>query len=174
MTDRQLVDWIIEHHEGVEFTDDPDDRGGATKFGVTHRLFCNFMGRDMSIEALRDLPRKMAVDILHSEFCFKPKLSQLTDARVKLCAIDFAIHSNPIRAIRSLQYGAGMLAPHDGILGPVTRTAVENTAPADVHHRMLAFRMRYIADVIKAHPTDGKFRGWWNRLANLVELPADL
>lgn len=175
MTDRQLVTWIIDTHEGRAFTDDKDDPGGATNFGITLRLFSAFMGREMTVEQLKAMPFTMAVDVLHSEFCFKPKLSELTDARVKLCAIDFAIHSSAVRAVRSLQYAAGMSSPHDGVLGPQTREAVNAADPAVIHQRMLAFRMRFISEAIKANPKLGtKYRGFWNRLANLVELPATL
>lgn len=174
MTDRQLVDWIIERHERG-FSDDADDRGGATFNGITLRLFSSFMGREMTVDQLKALPRKMQVDILHSEFCFKPKLHLLIDARVKLCAMDFAIHSSPIRAVRSLQYGAGLDDElTDGVLGPKTLEAVNGADPATVHRRMLAYRMRFIAEAIRAHPTNLKFRGWWNRLANLVELPPSI
>lgn len=175
MTDRQLVDWIIEKHEIQKgrptFTDRRNDRGGPTNWGVTLTLFSAFMGREMTVDALKAMERPMAVDILHSEFCFKPKLSTLHDERVKLCAIDFAIHSGAIRAVRSLQYAAGMSAPHDGVLGPQTQAALNLIDPAEVHRKMLAYRLRFLSDLVKEDPKQADHRGWWNRIANLMELP---
>lgn len=172
MTDRQMVDWIIEKFEGTKFTDRKNDRGGPTKFGVTLKLFSAFMGREMTVEALKSMERSMAIDILHSEFCFKPKLSAIHDERVKLCAIDFAIHSGPVQAVRSVQYASEMAAPHDGVLGPQTQAALNLAVAADVHRKMLAYRLRFLSDLVKADPTQADHRGWWNRIATLMELPA--
>lgn len=172
MTDRQLIDWVIEKHESHEFTDRKNDRGGATKWGITLRLFSAYMGREMPVEALKEMPRAMAIDILHSEFCFKPKLSALHDERVKLCAVDFAIHSGPVQAVRSLQYAADMAAPHDGVLGPQTQAALNVHDGAQIHRKMLAYRLRFLSDLVKRDPTQADHRGWWNRIANLMELPA--
>ena len=35
MTARQIAESIIDDHEGSAFTNDPDDRGGATRYGVS-------------------------------------------------------------------------------------------------------------------------------------------
>lgn len=173
-TDRQLVAWIIDTHEGSEFTDRKHDRGGATKFGITWRLFNAYMGREMPIEALKELKKDLAIDILYSEFCFKPKLAAIHDSRVKLCAIDFAIHSGPINAVRSVQYGVRMVQPHDGVLGPLTLAGLNAGDPGDVHRRMLAFRQRFLVRIVQDDPTQREHVGWWNRIANLLELPAEL
>lgn len=174
MTDRKLVEWIIDHHEGHEFTDKKNDRGRATKFGVTWRLLNAYMGREMPIEAVKELKKDLAIDILYSEFCFKPKLSAVHDSRVKLCAIDFAIHSGPVNAVRSVQYAVKMALPHDGVLGPLTLAGLNSSNPSDVHRRMLAYRLRFLARLDAKDPTQDEFWGWYNRIANLMELPAEL
>jgi len=174
VTDRQIVAWIIDRHEGVTFTDKKHDRGGATKFGITWRLFNAYMGREMPVQALKDLTRDLAIDILHSEFCFKPKLHLIHDTRVKLCAIDFAIHSGPVQAVRSVQYAVFPKPPYDGVLGPKTQAAINVADTAEVHRDMLAYRLRFLAKVVARYPEQVQWGGWWNRLANLVELPATL
>ncbi len=166
-----MVQWIIEHHEGSEFTDRKNDRGGATRHGVTWRLFNAYMGREMPIEALKDLKKDLATDILHSEFCFKPKLSAIHDDRLRLCAIDFAVHSGPVTAVRGLQIAAGMTSPHDGILGPVTQDAINRVDAGDMHRRLLAYRLRFLADIVSRDKTQAAHVGWWNRIANLIEIP---
>src|SRR3990172_7566648 len=35
MTTDAMISWVIEREGGAKFTDDPADRGGATKFGIT-------------------------------------------------------------------------------------------------------------------------------------------
>ena len=171
MNDRQMIAWIVDTHEDWTFTDRKHDRGGPTKFGITLKLFSTYMGREMTVDALKALPRDMAIDILHSEFCFKPKLTQIHNDRVKLCAIDCAIHSGPVVAVRSLQYAAAMSGPHDGVLGPQTRAAVNAADANALHCRMLAFRLRFLSDLVKADPKQADHRGWWNRIANLMDLP---
>lgn len=174
MKDRDLVAWIIDRHEGHTFTDHPKDRGGATKFGVTWRVFNAYMGREMPIEALKELKKDLAIDILYSEFCFKPRLSMLHDERLKLCAVDCSIHSGPARAVRSLQYAVFPGPPYDGDLGPITRNAILRADPAEVHRDMLAYRLRFLAKIVARDKSQSVFTGWWNRVANLIELPAAL
>lgn len=174
MTDRKLIAWIVDTHEGHAFTDRKNDRGGPTKFGITLRLFNAYMGREMSVEALRNLTKDLAIDILNSEFCFKPKLAAIHDERIKLCAIDFAIHSGPVNAVRSVQYGITMTLPHDGVLGPLTQAGLNASDPATVHRRMLAYRLRFLARLDAKDSSQDDFWGWYNRVANLMELPADL
>lgn len=173
MTDRQFVAWVIDTHEGG-FSDHPHDRGKQTKFGVTWAVFNAYMGREMPLEALRALTKDLAIDILYSEFCFKPRLSVIRDARVKLCAIDFSIHSGPTPAVRSVQYALFPKPPYDGVFGPVTQGALQRADPAEVHRAMLAYRVRFLTKLVARDKTQGVFSGWGNRIANLIELPPQL
>lgn len=174
MTDRQIVAFIIDKHEGHEFTNRRNDRGGPTKFGITLKLYSAFMGREMTVDELKALTKDLAIDILYSEFAFKPKLVAIHDERVKLCAVDFAIHSGPVNAVRSLQDATALPRPHDGVLGPLTQAALNSADPAKVHRRMLAYRLRFLADIVSKDKTQADHVGWWNRIANLIELPATL
>lgn len=174
MTDRQIVAWVIDKHEGHEFTNRKSDRGRETKYGITLKFFSDYMGRDMPVEALKEMTKDLAIDILYSEFAFKPKLVAIHDERVKLCAIDFAIHSGPVNAVRSLQDATAMPRPHDGVLGPLTQAALNSADPAKVHRCMLAYRLRFLANIVSKDKTQADHVGWWNRIANLIELPATL
>ena len=91
-----------------------------------------------------------------------------------ICAVDFAIHSGPVRAIQGLQYAAHMASPHDGVLGPQTQAAVNLCDAADTHRRLLAFRLRFLAKLDAKDKSQDDFWGWYNRVANLMELPATL
>jgi len=166
MTDRQIVDWIV-------VSDRKHDRGGSTHFGVTLRLFSAYMGREMTVDQLKALTKAQAIDILFDEFCFKPKLHAIHDARVKLCAVDYAIHSGPAHAIKSLQWALQFsVADTDGEFGAQTQAALNAADPADIHRRMLAYRLRFLARLVSKDPTQADHIGWWNRIANLMELSA--
>ncbi|MGE0043691.1 MAG: glycosyl hydrolase 108 family protein [Vicinamibacterales bacterium] len=174
MTDRDLVGFIIDRFEGHAFTNAAHDRGGATRYGVTQALYSAYMRRPMTAADVKALTRPVAIDILHSEFCYKPGLSQVRDPLVRLCAVDFAIHSGPRPAVRSLQYAAFPKPPYDGLWGPQTDAAVNGADGDEIRRWMLSYRLRFLGKVLARYPEQAKWAGWWNRVATLNELDAPL
>lgn len=171
MSDRDLVRWIVAKFEGSRYVDHPQDRGGPTRWGVTQALLSQFMKRDVSKDEVRTMPLDLAIDVLHSTFVHAPKFYQIDDPLVRLCAVDFSIHSGAVRGVRSLQYAAFPGPPYDGLLGPITATAVNRANPDQLRRDMLAYRIRFIGKLITAKPSQATFAsGWANRIATLLEL----
>lgn len=169
--DRALVGTIIDVFEGSKFTDHKSDAGGATRYGVTQGLYSVFLGQPVSKEQVRWLTRDLAIEIIYSEFVWKPKLFHVEDPLVKLCAIDFGINSGAVRGVRSLQYAAFPGPPYDGVMGPKTAAAVNMRHPDQMRRDMLAYRVRFIGKLITAKPSQSVFAaGWANRIAALMEL----
>jgi lysozyme family protein len=171
MTDRDLCRFIIDHFEGHRYTDRPNDRGGPTRYGVTQALLSAFMGRPVTKDEMKALTLDLAIDVLHSEFCFKPKFYHVFDRLVRLCAIDFAIHSGAARGVRSLQYAALPGPPYDGVLGPITARAANTADPEQIRRDMIAYRQRFLAKVVAQHPSQLEhLEGWIARTTTLLEL----
>jgi len=171
MTDRDLVRAIVDCFEGHAYTNHPADAGGPTKFGVTQKLLASFLGRHVTADEVRHMGIDLAVDVLHSEFCFKPKLYEITNPLVKLCAVDFSVNSGAARGVRSLQYAVFQKPPYDGVFGPLTKSAVNRAAPDQVRRDMLAYRIKFIGRLITRKPSQAVFaEGWMKRIAALQEL----
>lgn len=97
------LDFILEEILGKEggFIDHPDDRGGATNWGVTERV-----AREHGFQGhMRDLPRDEAKRILAKDYWHKPGFAQLaiisTPIAVKLT--DMGVNMGPAFGARTLQ-----------------------------------------------------------------------
>lgn len=82
--------------------------------------------------------------------------------------IDFAVHAGHVPAIRLLQAALGVAV--DGILGPVTETALRSADRKGLARRMLAGRLEQIGGLISQRP-DRYSRyalGWLRRVGEQV------
>ena len=61
-----VIDELLQA-EGL-WVDDPDDKGGATMRGITLKSYCDYLGRDVSKDELRDMPKEDAVKFYKSIF----------------------------------------------------------------------------------------------------------
>lgn len=138
-----IADSIIAREGG--FVSDPDDPGGATKFGVTigtlRRLGLDLDG-DGQVDAsdVRRLTRAQARGIFIEHYFEKPRISWLPDI---LHATVFDMNVNSGRAsVRLLQGLLGRMdfpVTIDGIVGPETRSASHRAARAAPDHIVDAY-----------------------------------
>jgi len=117
--------------EGKDFTDDPADSGGATKWGVTERVarYWGYTGQ------MKYLPRASAFKILVGEYWTPIKgdaleaLSSMIAREVGDTAVNCGVHRAAILLQRCLNVlnREGMLYPDlkaDGRIGPATLGAL--------------------------------------------------
>lgn len=73
MIDRitQIIDGLIER-EGSEYTNDPNDSGGPTKYGITIADLSEFYGRPASSDEVRNMSRDTASGIYRDKYITKP------------------------------------------------------------------------------------------------------
>ena len=53
-----IIEEVLEAEGG--FVNDPDDKGGATNFGVTQQSYSNFLGSPASVDDVRNMTRDEA------------------------------------------------------------------------------------------------------------------
>jgi len=117
---------IIDEVIGVEggCVDDPDDPGGATRWGVTERIArAHGYAGDM-----RNYPREDAVKAFEQEFWFRPRIDSIAKLNVSVAeeVFECGVNCSPQRAIRFLQSSLNALAPVasdipvDGVCGEGT------------------------------------------------------
>jgi len=162
-----IVDEIIRREGGATETNDPDDSGGRTKYGISERAHPEaWADGDVSYDEARTIYEK--VYILDEKFHLIP------DEKLKHQVIDFGVPSGPDRAARLLQQVLGV--PVDGSIGPKTLEAIKNYPSGklfgiDVPGIVLlnlAFRDAreiYYAALAKRRPKDLKYLVGWLRRA---------
>lgn len=120
------------------YTNDPDDPGGATRYGVSLR-FLKKKGIDINDDGSIDvidvdvLNRSDAERIYNRYWWTAYRYGSFTHHVVAAKVFDSAINMGPRQAHLCLQRActaAGESLAHDGILGPKSRRAVEMLHPA--------------------------------------------
>ncbi|PIE13808.1 MAG: peptidoglycan-binding protein [Rhodobacterales bacterium] len=128
-TVRELAQEIVKREGG--YVNDPDDPGGATKYGVTihtmRRLGID-LDRDGDVDAadVRRLTLQQAVDI-YIEHYFQKTRIDLLPGPLQATVFDMYVNAgnNAVKILQRLLSEFGQKVSVDGALGPQTAAAVE-------------------------------------------------
>jgi len=161
MTSRELFERAIEvvlAHEGDTFTDNPNDRGGPTKYGISQRW-----NPDVDV---RELTRERAIEIYWERYWRGRGYERLPEA-VAIKVFDLAVNLGDRTAGRCLQRAlraCGTAVKVDGRIGPETSGAVRWTDEAVLLAALRSeaageYRLRVARDSDQA----AFERGWLNR-----------
>ena len=154
----QAFDILLRHEGG--FSDHAADPGGKTRFGITEAV-----AREAGYRGdMRELPLDLAKRIYKDRYWDAVRAEELPEA-IRYTVFDAAVNSGPRQAIRWLQRAVGVR--DDGVIGPITLSAVRATDPQALLRRMLSARLRLMTD-LPTWPTFG--RGWARRIADLMEM----
>ncbi|SDW45355.1 Predicted Peptidoglycan domain-containing protein [Ruegeria halocynthiae] len=142
-TVRQIANGIVAREGG--FVDDPDDPGGATKYGVTihamRRLGLD-LDRDGAVTQLdvRALSKAQAVDIFLEHYFEKPRVGLLPGA-VQASVFDMYVNAGAqaVKILQNLLRQMGYDVSVDGMIGPQTAHATKDATKP----RPLALRDAY-------------------------------
>jgi lysozyme family protein len=146
------------------FVDDPDDPGGKTNKGITHKVYEAYLkskGKpNKDVKNITD----QEVEAIYWELYWTPaRCGELPD-RLAVAHMDTAVNMGVPRAIRILQQSLGVEA--DGKFGKDTRAAVESSDSEKVLAKYLVTReARYRA--IATGKLKKFLKGWLNRLKDL-------
>ncbi len=145
-------------HEGG-YVNHKDDRGGATRYGVTEAV-----AREVGYRGnMRELPLDLAQRIYKDRYWDAVQAEHLP-ADVRYAVFDAAVNSGVAQAAKWLQRACGV--KDDGVIGPQTIRAANALHPEGLKRKMLAQRLRFTATLAN-WPAFG--RGWANRIADLLE-----
>jgi len=148
---------MVLHHEGG-FVSHPEDPGGATNKGITHKTYADFLGRPLEdVDELKNIPEEHIQIIYKNGYWDKVKGDQLP-AGVDFCIFDWAVNSGPGRAAKALQ--KAVMATQDGAIGPMTLEAVKEYSAEDII-RSVAEQREAFYKSLRTFNTFGK--GWLRR-----------
>ncbi|QBH96801.1 peptidoglycan-binding protein [Limnobaculum zhutongyuii] len=152
------LDYLLRAEGG--YVNDPADRGGETKYGISKRAYPH-----LNIAALTE---EQATDIYYRDYWLKAKCDQLPPG-ISLMVFDGIVQHGSTTAIQQLQRAPGVT--DDGIIGQRTLISA-NTTMVSVRficQRILTQRSRTYARIVANNPSQAKFiSGWFNRLDSLM------
>lgn len=117
--------------EGV-FSDDENDSGGATRYGVASNIWPAWYARILD-EPTENGRIEIAIQFYHDQFWTKMQLDELHAERIALEIFDTAVNCGISRAARIAQEainlfitarGTGQFVKEDGVFGTITRGAL--------------------------------------------------
>ena len=148
------VSLVIKDEGG--YVNDPTDRGGETKFGISKRAYPNENIKELSYERARSIYKRDYWDVSHCE--------DLPE-EVRYIYFDTAVNMGARMAVKLLQRASAIT--DDGIFG-------KNTLAASKHvtlERYAQERILQYNDLVKQRPANAKFlKGWTNRVNRILTL----
>lgn len=164
------IDALIEREGG--FTNDPADRGGPTKYGITQATLARWRGHPVTVEDVQTLEVSEARAIYEAEYLTGPRIHEIPHPVLRDFVLDIGVMSGPAIAITLLQRclhdedGQALIA--DGVIGLNTLHAL--WGHDDLDHIITALvRLRVIerVDHVQHDPTQLKWlEGWVTRTLN--------
>lgn len=157
----KFLDYIFEVEGG--FTDDENDRGGATNFGITEEEAREFgYAGDM-----RNLTKDFAKNIYLKKYYLGNKLDKVINNKVALSIFEWAVNSGR-RGIKKAQivankFGANLIV--DGIVGNKTLEAINNINPEAFLKEYHEMQRTFYKNLAAKDITQEDFlKGWLNRV----------
>ena len=157
----KFLDYIFEVEGG--FTDDENDRGGKTTWGITEEE-----ARDFGYKGdMRNLTKDFAKNIYLKKYYLGNKLDKILNDKVALSIFDWAVNSGR-RGIKKAQivankFGASLIV--DGIIGNKTLEAINSINPEAFLKEYHELQRTFYKNLAARDSTQEDFlKGWLNRV----------
>ena len=180
---RELASEIVAREGG--FVEDPDDPGGATKYGVTihtlRRLWLDVTG-DGRVDGadVRRLTQAQAVEIYIDHFFRRPGIGALPEV-LQPTVFDMYVNAgaHAVKILQRLCGQMGFACSEDGLIGPETIRAAQRAFEAAPGHLADAYgiaRRNYYYALADARPASRKYArrrdggkgGWITRAEEFI------
>lgn len=154
-TVKAKIDETIKAEGGAKVTNDPADRGGLTKYGVTQATWNAF--REPSWPAsVADATNEQAVEIYAKRYWLAPGFDRIATVSPPLAfeMFDWGVTSGPSRPVQALQRVLNALNTQakdypdisaDGVYG-----AMSHSALTAFRNRRAAEGLRYLLDMVQS------------------------
>lgn len=165
----KLLPVILKNEGG--FVNDKDDKGGATKLGVSLR-FLQKAGDldfdldgdgDIDIDDIRLITSDDAKNIYREYFYDPLQLDKLNNEKLALQVFDHSVNAGKKAAVKILQRLCGSKV--DGVIGPKT-IAAANTFLDNIALRYADARKEWYLDLIEQKPEFVKYQAGWIKRVN--------
>lgn len=152
----QIIKRVLKNEGG--YVDDPHDRGGETKYGISKKAHPEVDIKNLTIDGALDIYRRLY---------WTPSKAEKLMPELRYQYFDHYIMSGHKNGVQTLQKSinsrlkkADKIAV-DGRIGRMTIKASEKLEES----RLKAYRVLYYANIVSKNPTQEKFwYGWYRRV----------
>ena len=147
-----IISGVIEREGGAKATNDPNDPGGRTQYGISERANPDLWA-DGKVTEDEARERYLAKYVVYPKYHTIPPSHPATQEQL----IDWGVNSGPNIATQELQKILG--TDQDGDLGPVTLKLLLGVDDRTLNNLLVAARVKMIARVVQRNPSQVKWLG---------------
>lgn len=163
-----IITEILKREGWDAYTNNPADRGGPTKWGITLKAWEEYVDHPCTEDDIKAISEGQARDFYQEIYITEPGFHQIENEHVRELIIDCGVNHGPVRAAKWLQ--RSLMVRKDGYLGPITFGVLENTDPLEVFLETLAYRIKLYGRLVSRDHSQAVFAaGWNNRAAGFLE-----
>lgn len=165
----KLVPFIL-RWESDKYVNDPADRGGPTKYGITLATW-RHVGYDkdgdgrINAEDIKRLDKSDFARVLKRNFWDRWQADRIKSQSVADMLVDW-VWTSGVYGIKIPQSLLGVKI--DGVVGPQTITAVNSQEPHKLFDRIKKERLRFVARIVRNNPGQKRFLNGWNNRINAL------
>lgn len=157
---------LILTFEGSKFTNDPQDRGGATRYGVIQTEYDAYRtGKGLPLQSVEFITQDEYVDIYLNKYWLPSKCDRMKD-KLAIVMFDTAVNNGVGRAAKILQKALGVTV--DGGIGPGTMAALQGADQTVLSGKYIDIRETFYQAIVDHDPTQAKWLNGWLRRLNFV------
>ena len=161
MADKNNLIPIIKRWEGG-YSDNPNDRGGATNSGVTLAVYQSVYGKNKTKNDLKRMTNEQWNYIFTKLYWNKWKADDIKNQSIANILVDWVWMSG-LGTIKKIQSLFGLTA--DGIVGNKTILYINSHDQEEVFNKIWNRRKSFYESLVKNNPSQKVFlKGWMNRL----------
>lgn len=149
------------------YSNNPNDKGGATKYGITENVANAYYGYKVV-----NLTKEQAKEIYYKEFYLKNKLDKVASDKVALSIFDWLVNSGTwaIKKAQLTLCNLGYKVDIDGIIGRDTLNSLNSVNVNDFLNEYHRIQKLFYEAIVYNNPSQKVFlQGWYNRLNNKIK-----
>ena len=146
------------------FVDNPNDKGGATNFGITQAEYELWVGHPVTVDDIKNMSVQEAKAIYQKNYWEALSLDQVQDQNVADALMDQCVNRGvPTMALhlqlvlRSLGYAVGT----DGKIGPHTLQALNSANPRQILFALFVDAQKYYVNIVLHDNNELEFLPEW-------------
>jgi lysozyme family protein len=149
---------VLENEGG--YVNDPDDKGGETKYGISKNTFPKLNIKGLTIQK--------AKDIYYNQYWLANRCNRIEDYDLAFKLFDLSVNLGAPRAAKLLQKALACMSKYveiDGLIGPETLGAIKRSNPKQLLVFLQAMAANHYLSFVEAEPSQKKFlKGWMDRV----------
>lgn len=170
--------YTLVNEGGGKYTENPNDNGGPTKYGVTLRTLSGYRNKPCTAADVRSLTQQEASDIYRKLYWSLMRCDDIAQEAVAMAVFDSCVLFGTARAAKALQVSVNLVASSkgdplrvDGRIGPATLRALNAQPCGPVLQSYVTELEKAVTNIVEADAKQVVFlAGWLRRIGAYLVL----